>query len=264
MTMKLQHNKEIQSDREIFYKIFKGLRNSALKSVDMVLPPRCPIGGGVVAAQGELSPESWAQLEFISDPHCKTCGHPFEFQIDLEMDCAGCLKQTPAFTSARSALVYNDGSRAMVLKFKHGDQMHILQSFMPWVMRVGDDVISRCDLVIPVPLHSLRLIKRRYNQAGLMAQYIARKAQKSWSCDVLKRTRRTKPQGFMTQKERIKNVKKAFHVPEEKKAFITGAVIVLVDDVYTTGATVNECAKTLLAAGAAEVHVLTIAKVVKR
>ena len=155
-------------------------------------------------------------------------------------------------------------AETFILRFKHADQMHTLAAFMPWVIRAGEELIESADIILPVPLHRWRLLKRRYNQAALMAQYISRANNKPWAYDILIRARATKTQGYMKSKERQKNVKGAFEVPENKKPMIEGKAILLMDDVYTTGATVRECTKTLLSAGAAEVNVLSIAKVVRR
>lgn len=262
--MKLQLNKEIQGARTSFYKRTKTVRNAIKQTVNFILPPRCALSGTVVSAQGELSPDAWSELEFITDPQCKICGVPFDFQIDTEMECASCLKKRPLYERARAALIYNDHSRNIILRFKHADQMHILHSFMPWVMRVGEELISEADLIIPVPLHRFRLLKRRYNQAAVMSQYLSRMTGKEWSYNLLCRKRMTKSQGFMKPEERQKNVREAFIIPLAQQDKLDGKNILLIDDVYTTGATVNECVKTLLKYGAKEVNVLTIAKVVRR
>lgn len=180
------------------------------------------------------------------------------------MECADCLKNPPNYHQARAPLVYNDASRLIILKFKHSDQMQLYKSFMPWVIRSGREMIERSEIIIPVPLHRFRLLKRRYNQSAIMAKYISEQTDVAWTYNALIRNVATKTQGKMNFKDRRKNVSQAFQVPEKQRYMIEGKKVLLVDDVLTTGATINECTKTLLNADAAEVNILTIAKVVKR
>ena len=252
-------NKEIQRDRSYFYQCSKIFKRVIWRGIGFILPPRCAITGDIVINDGEIQPKAWAELEFISDPQCRICGTPFDFKIDMDMECPSCLKNPPKYSKARAPLIYNDASRLIVLKF-----MQLHHSFMPWVMRAGHGLIKECDLVVPVPLHRFRLLKRRYNQAAIMARYISRKSGKPWFYNLLVRKVSTKTQGKMSFEERQKNVRDAFQVQQDGQKLIDGKTVLLVDDVMTTGATINECTKALLQAGAAKVYVLTIAKVVKR
>lgn len=213
---------------------------------------------------GTVSPSAWAALSFIAAPYCDACGFPFEFAVPKgagETLCAGCLSDRPAYRCARAALVYNDASRDFILGFKHGDQMHSVIAMVPWLKQAGADILAETDLIVPVPLHRWRLLRRRYNQAAVIGRVLATATEKAFSPDALIRTRATPTQGHLKAKERAQNVKRAFTVHPGRN--VTGKKILLVDDVYTTGATVNECVKVLLKAGAAEVSVLTLARVVK-
>lgn len=235
----------------------------AQKILDLVLPPRCVVSGVEVDRQGMLAPDIWKGLRFISAPQCECCGLPFDYEVDEGTICAGCIENQPVFTSARSALVYDDGSRDLILRFKHADQMHSVVSFLPWLKTAGDEMLGGVDMLVPVPLHRWRLLKRRYNQAAVMAWALGRFANVPAIPDALLRVRPTPSQGHLKAKERAENVKKAFIVNERHKAGIASKNIVLIDDVLTTGATVNECAKALLDGGAARVDVLTLARVVR-
>lgn len=235
--------------------------NSCLEhAVDFVLPARCVITGDLVERQGMLSPRIWGALNFISAPQCQCCGVPFEFDMQAEL-CTKCLDYPPHFDIARSAIRYDDESRDLILGFKHGNQTLSVKAFMPWMMAVGQEMLERCDLIVPVPLHYWRLVSRRYNQSALIAGELAKLSNKTASLDLLKRTRATPPQGHLKAKDRRKNVRKAFAV--KQGADIQGKSIVLIDDVFTSGSTVNECAKTLKSSGATRVDVLTLARVVK-
>jgi len=250
----------------------KRIKHGLLQAVDTVLPPRCIVSGNIVDQQGMIDPHIWRELSFISDPLCTCCGYPFDFALSPDSAshnaandvlCASCLGNRPVFNSARAALVYDDVSRDMVLKFKHADHTYAVHAFVPWLCRVGEDMLARADYIVPVPLHRFRLLQRRYNQAALIAAVLAKGCGLQSLPEVLKRRRATASQGHMNYKERRKNVRNAFAVPETAYPVIAGKNIVLVDDVYTTGATVKECTKALLKAGAAEVHVLAVARVVR-
>ncbi len=210
-----------------------------------------------------VSSEAWQVLDFVGAPLCETCGIPFGYEIESGACCTTCLDSPPMFDSARAALVYNDGSRGMILGFKHGDRTLNVLAFTPWLVRAGAELLAEADLLIPVPLHPFRLLARRYNQAALLAQGVGKDVGVPCLSSGLVRVRATKSQGRMSVKARRKNVKSAFAVGDWHKDRIRGAHIVLVDDVYTTGSTVNECAKMLKKAGAARVDVLILARVVK-
>lgn len=210
-----------------------------------------------------LAPEAWASLSFIADPLCKRCGIPFSFEAGPDSVCGSCLADSPPFSAARAAIVYNDASRDFILKFKHADRMESVHSFLPWLLRAGGELLENADILVPVPLHRFRLLKRRYNQSALIALALARASGMACMPDALVRVRSTPGQGHLNFGERQKNVRKAFKPNARHAEKIKGARILLVDDVLTTGATVSECAKTLLRSGAARVDVLALARVVK-
>lgn len=234
-------------------------------SVNMIWPPRCVVTGDIVDHQGMLSAAAWERLRFIGAPYCAQCGIPFEFEVDKEAEvrCAACLDHPPAFQAARAALVYDDVSRDIMLRYKHADQTHIVHSFIPWLRRAGADVLSDADYLVPVPLHRWRFFRRRYNQAALIGQFLGRACDITHIPDALMRVRPTKPQGKMNAKRRRANVRKAFRLQPKYAANLAGKHVVLIDDVFTTGATAGECAKTLLAGGVARVSVLSVARVVR-
>ena len=236
------------------------------KIIDFILPPRCIVTGEIVSHQGLLSPKSWRDLNFISDPQCHRCGFPFDFDSgDVKEGniCAVCAKNPPAFDKARAALVYDDMSRDIILSFKHGDQTQSVPSFIPWLNQAGVDVLDRADYLVPVPLHRWRILRRRFNQSALIAQYLSKDTKIPCFLDILQRVRATETQGHLKVNERKKNVKNAFGFNFQYKEMIRNKHIVLIDDVYTTGATVTECTKILLKQGAASVSILTLARVVK-
>ena len=233
------------------------------KSIDAILPPRCVISGEDVDVQGMLAPHIWRDLRFIDAPFCKSCGLPFEYDIDQDLLCAGCIDHPPAFDTARSAIVYDDHSKDLILRFKHADQTHMARAFIPWLKQAAEQMLERTDVIIPVPLHRWRLLKRRYNQAAIMAHALARESGHTCIPDGLMRLRATQSQGHLSPEEREENVKGAFRIHPKYESALRDQSVLLIDDVYTTGATVNACAVALNAAGAARVDVLTLARVIR-
>ncbi|MDD3019659.1 MAG: ComF family protein [Alphaproteobacteria bacterium] len=255
-----------------YKKYLSKLKGWVFALINGVLPPRCPVSGRIVDRVGSLSAESWGSLTFIGSPFCKCCGMPFQIvedDADSPKDepsnqlCGPCLASPKPFTKARSVFVYDDVSRDLILAFKHGDHTHLTVTFAPLLLKAADEMLDRADVIIPVPLHWTRLVKRRYNQAALLARALASKTGIGFQPYVLKRVRSTPPQGHKSARDRHENVRKAFVVVPEKSDMIAGKAIVLVDDVYTTGATLEECTHALLAAGAKQVDVVTLARVVK-
>lgn len=235
--------------------------------LDTLLPPRCLVCGTVVQRQGGLCAGCWRRLTFIAPPYCACCGLPFAYRVEGEREgallCAVCLADPPPFGRARSVLVYDDGSRPLILAFKHADRTHAARPFGAWLARAGADVLRGADLLVPVPLHRWRLLLRRYNQSALLARAVGRECGLPVIPDLLVRRRRTRTQGGLDGTGRRRNVAGAFAVRAGARGDLAGRRVVLVDDVLTTGATAAECVRTLLAGGAASVDVLTIARVVK-
>jgi ComF family protein len=232
-------------------------------ALDLVLPPMCLGCGETVEGPAALCPECWKKTRFLAAPVCACCGLPFEADPGPGAVCGECARESPPFARARAAFVYDEKSRGMILAFKHGDRTELAPAFGRWLQRAGAEVIADAQLIVPVPLHWTRLFARRYNQAALMAHELARLAGVPAATDVLVRRRRTPSQGKMGRTMRRRNLAGAFAVPEGRRAALAGRRVLLVDDVLTTGATANACARALLAAGAGAVDVLTLARVVR-
>lgn len=216
-----------------------------------------------VAEDGALCAECWDGVQFLGPPACACCGYPFEYEVPSESLCAACQRHGPQYDRARAVFAYNDASRPLILTFKHADQTHQSPAFGRWLARAGTALIADADLLVPVPLHRLRLFARRFNQAALLAHALGRESGKPVAADLLRRRRRTPSQGRMSRTARIRNVRGAFAVRDEWRERVHGARILLLDDVQTTGATVEECARVLKRAGASGVDVLTLARVVR-
>lgn len=237
------------------------LKNIGVRFLNAVLPPLCLGCDAPAGGQASLCPECWKKIQFISAPFCHCCGAPFDIPVEDGTLCGACLANRPVFESARAAMIYDEASRKIALGFKHGDRTHAAKALAVWMHRAAGESLDQADAIIPVPLHRWRLFKRRYNQSALLAQELAALSGKMFLPDALWRTRDTESQGHMKRKERQENVRGAFAVAPSALAKIKGKKITLIDDVMTTGATVEECAKTLLKSGAAQVDVLTLARV---
>jgi len=238
--------------------------------LDAVLPPLCLSCNEIVGAPGALCPSCWQGFSFISAPHCACCGTPFAEDLGAEALCAACLARRPRYRRARAALVYDDESRRLVLPFKHGDRTDIARACGGWMARAGADLLSSADLVAPVPLHWRRLLMRRYNQAVLLARVVVRAATATdpgrdllLAPELLRRRRWTGSQAGLKAKERRRNVREAFDIHPKWQPQVAGKTVLLVDDVLTTGATVEACARALERGGAKAVDVLTLARVVR-
>lgn len=239
------------------------IRGTVRRTVDIVLPPRCLGCGELVAEPGAVCPACWGGIDFVAAPMCGCCGLPFDYDEGADAVCGECARRIPLYGRARSVMIYNDASRRLVLAFKHADRTDAAPAWGEWLARAGADLLADADLLVPVPLHRRRLIARRYNQAALMAQALGRRTGVPVMVDALRRTRATPSQGRMNRSERERNVAGAFAVRDPRRKKIGGARIVLIDDVMTTGATLTACVGPLLHAGAANVDVLTLARVTR-
>ena len=232
-------------------------------ALDLLLPPQCLSCEAIVDAPGRLCPACFRATGFITAPLCACCGVPFSYagQGGVAGLCPTCQLAPPAFQTARAALRYDAQARPIILAFKHGDRMEIAKGLVPLMARAGAALLARADVLVPVPLHRRRLFARRYNQAALLAQALGRLADRPAMLDALIRHRATAPLGERTAAERAVEVDGAFRTRPSRGAMLAGRRVLLIDDVMTSGATANACARALQAAGAAAVDVLVAARV---
>jgi len=240
-----------------------GLRRAAVAVIDVLLPPQCLACRAAVDRPGTLCATCWQEIDFLGPPHCAACGHPFEYEVDGAALCAACMRRRPGFDRARAVMRYGEASRGLVLAFKHADRTHGAPAFGRWLARAGAEVLADTDLIVPIPLHWTRLLRRRYNQAALLGQALSRASSIPIAPDLLVRHRRTRSQGRLRPSARRLNVRGAFSVRRGAGKQVRGRKVVLVDDVLTTGATAEACARTLRRAGAERVDVLVLARVVR-
>ncbi len=227
--------------------------------LDAVLPPQCLSCSAIVDTPGQLCGTCFGRFTFITPPHCGVCGLPLDQTVTEDLICGACVADRPVYGRARAVFIYNEHSRPLVLKLKHGDRTDMAVHLAKWLCRAGAEILAGADLLAPVPLHRWRLLMRAYNQSALLARAVGGLAAIPVAADTLVRIKRTPPQGGLSRRERQRNVAKAFAVRESRD--IVNKRIVLVDDVLTSGATANACALALIQAGAKAVDVLALARV---
>lgn len=231
--------------------------------VDALLPPQCMLCTAQVDEPGRLCVDCWPGVGFIAEPCCPTCGVPHPVPVPEGLVCGACLKEPPPFARARAAFVYGGGGRDLVLRFKRGDRTDLAPGLAALMRQAGAPLLAECDAILPVPLHRWRLWRRRFNQSALLAQALGRAADRPVLLDLLQRRRATRSLGRLNRAARKRELAGAIGVDAGQAAALRGQRLLLVDDVFTTGATVNACCRALLRAGATEVTVLTLARVVR-
>lgn len=239
------------------------LQRSALRCLDVLLPPRCLGCGEIVEGTDSLCTDCWRRLTFFGAPLCRICGFPLpRTGVDLPV-CGACTAEPPAFERARAALRYDDGARGLILRFKHADRTDITRIFGRMLEHAGIDLLADCDLIAPVPLHRWRLLQRGYSQAALLARALADGGRRTVVPDLLQRIRATASQQGLSGAERERNItSSAFRIHPRHRERLRDRRVLLIDDVLTTGSTVTACTKILKRGGAAAVDVLALARVV--
>lgn len=232
------------------------------RAVDSLLPPGCFSCGEAVEAQGLLCAACFPRFRFIGPPRCHCCGLPFASAADAGEGglCHACLDFPPAYDRARAAWLYDEASKPVLLGFKYGDRTDLAPALARAMAAAGAELLAEAELLAPVPLHRLRLVSRRYNQAGLLAQALGRLSGRPVAPALLARRRATAPLADLSARERAKALAGAIAVSPRQAGRVAGRRVLLIDDVLTSGATANACAAALLAAGAAGVDVLTVAR----
>lgn len=238
------------------------VRQYAHAALDLVFPPLC-LGCMIeIDAHGALCPDCWRKLTFIEGSLCQQCGLPFDAPLGDDVLCAACIADPPEFAAARAVLVYDDASRNLVLPLKHADRLEGAAAYAGWMRRVARSLPAEPDVIAAVPLHWTRLFRRRYNQAAVLSRALSRELQVPHVPDLLDRRRRTPSQGGLSREARRRNVQGAFAVRPRHLAGLAGKTVLLVDDVMTTGATLNACARVLRRTGAASVLALALCRAV--
>jgi ComF family protein len=232
-------------------------------AVDVVLPAQCLACRTAVAEEGSLCGRCWSRLRLIEQPYCARLGIPFAYDLGEGALSAEAIADPPPFDRCRAVATFDEIARALVHGLKYRDRPELARAMAEWMVRAGSAIVATADVIVPVPLHYRRLWLRRFNQSAMLAQAIARQSGKQFAPAGLTRIRATAQQVGLSQAARDDNVRGAFRVLAEAKPAIAGRRVLLVDDVYTTGATVKAATRALLRGGAVAVDVLVFARVVR-
>lgn len=230
-------------------------------ALDIALPTLCVACREPVDGEGVCA-ECWAKLSFIARPYCPRLGIPFVYDPGPELLSMEAIANPPAYQRARAAVRYDDVARTLVHALKYQDRTDLAPAMGRWMARAGRELLAEADVLVPVPLHWRRGWSRRYNQSGALARVIERQSGVKVASEALRRIRPTQQQIGLSRAQRASNVQGAFKVAADRVADIAGRRVILIDDVLTSGATTDACARALLRAKAAQVDVLVFARVV--
>ncbi|WP_158811959.1 ComF family protein [Beijerinckia sp. L45] len=252
----------------VFRELRRGLRSSldriTAPLIDLAFPPSCLACRKATDASNALCPACWSAIRFIDRPFCERLGTPFAVDLGAEgLLSPEAIANPPVYARARAVARFDDGpARSLVHRLKYGDRLELARTMGAWMARAGDELLTEADVLMPVPLHRGRLARRRFNQAALLARTISERTGVPMEAFALTRVKPTPPQVGLTRTQRAANVQGAFRVPAEARGAVAGKAVVLVDDVMTSGATINAASRAVLRGGAKRVDVLVFARVV--
>ncbi len=235
----------------------------------IVFPPQCLCCGARVETEGALCPACWPRTPFVQGLVCDACGTPLPgSEAEGRVLCDDCLATPRPWVQGRAALMYREAGRDLVLALKHADRLDLAPALAGWMARAAGPILADGMIVAPVPLAWRRMLKRRANQAAVLALALARhpigrRHGLTAQPDLLIRTRDTGSQDGLTRDQRAVNVRAAFDVRPSRRAALAGRPVLLIDDVMTSGATLAACAEACLATGSGPVSVLVLARVAK-
>src|SRR5271168_1080804 len=233
----------------------------AQAALDALYPPTCLACRAATDRHGALCPRCWSAMGFIERPFCERLGTPFEHDLGQGLISPQAMADPPVFARARAVARFEDGpARTLAHRLKYSDRAELARPIARWMARAGADLLADADLLTPVPLHALRLWRRRFNQAAALAREISRETGKPCDLSALLRVKATPSQVGLSRAQRAENVQGAFRAAD--RARVRGLNVVLIDDVLTSGATANAASRALLRAGAKRVDVLVFARVV--
>ncbi len=234
----------------------------AKRWVDLVYPPRCGVCGSFLSwgEAEEICPECLSGMHRVRSPLCRHCGVPFEAGPDEDRFCERCLREPPSYEIARSLFVYEGTVVEAVHRLKYAGKTRLADIFGPQLAGPARACLppSADPLVMPVPLHLERLRERGFNQSLLLSRHVARETGFDLDWLSLRRTRPTPSQATLGKGRRRENVRDAFAV--DAPAAVQGRDVLLVDDVSTTGSTLEACSRALLQSGVERVFGLTLAR----
>ena len=233
------------------------------RALSWVFPAQCILCTGLVEDTGGLCADCWKRTPFLTGLLCDTCGASLPGESSGVEHCDDCLSMSRPWAAGRAALSYRDLGRKIVLSLKHGDRTDLAKPAAAWMERAGRDVLRPGTLLVPVPVHWSRLLRRRYNQSAELVRALSARTGLACCPDALIRQRRTPPQDGMTVDDRFRNMTGAIRMNPRRTVEVEGKTLCLIDDVMTSGATLSASAEALWGAGADQIFVLVLARVEK-
>lgn len=234
------------------------VKSAAAALADLVVPPTCLYCRKPLAVHDALCAHCWRSIKFIRPPICDRLGIPLPFDIGGRAISAQAEADPPEYDRARAVAHFDGVLRDLIHQLKYGDSHIARRLFGRWLAQAGEEILRDADLIVPVPLDRWRLLKRRFNQAAILSSELHRLTGIAWDPLILQRIKHTNSQVGLTRDQRRRNVQGAFAVAPDRVAAVQDRGIVLIDDVVTTGATAEGCARALKRAGAARVDVLAL------
>ncbi len=253
----------IGSTRPVLAGAARVLRLLGRAAIDAVFPPACIACGKAVDRSMGLCASCWRALAFIERPYCERLGIPFAQDLGAGLLSAEALSRPPVCERIRAAVRFEDGpARILVHRLKYGDRLELARPLGSWMARAGRELLEEADVIVPIPLHRGRLFTRQFNQAALLAAQVSRLSGRPWDPLLLRRVKNTPSQVGMTRAQRLDNLQGAFRAAADRGIGLADRRVLLIDDVLTTGATLNAAARAVLRGGAAAVDALVFARVV--
>lgn len=247
-------------NQELVHKRFHEFARQANKSlIDYLFPPVCLNCLTPLEVPHKVCSDCWQNIDFLIAPLCEVKGTPFPFDLEPGTISATALKNPPHYDKARGVATYEGTMKELIHKLKYNDRHELLNLLVAWMKTAGIELIQQSDLIIPIPLYKSRQWERRFNQSALLAKRLSEQSNIPYECSILLRKKKTRSQVGLTSKERYQNLKNAFVIEETKKNKLEGKSILVIDDVITTGATINSAAIALKKSGAKSVNILSLA-----
>lgn len=240
----------------------RAMRGAYALVLGVALPPLCPACRAPLADAGGLCAACWSKLCFITRPYCERLGTPFAYDTGAGLLSLEAISDPPVYGRARAVVQYEEISASLIHGLKYSDRLDLAPTLGRWMAAAGRELTAQADALAPVPLHWRRQWARRFNQSAALAHAVGRLAGLPVADDLLRRVKPTRQQVGLTRRERAANMQGAFRVDTRAHGAVAGRRFVLIDDVLTSGATADACARALLRAGAANVDVLIFARVV--
>lgn len=232
-------------------------------ALHLLYPPQCLTCDALTETDHALCGSCWRDTPFLAGTVCDACGTPLPGEAEDGLLCDECLATPRPWSHGRAAMIYAKNGRKIVLGLKHGDRLDLVTPAARWLATAAAPLLTPDTLIVPVPLHWRRLLRRRYNQAALLAQALGKRTGHDVCVDALTRRRHTPPLDGLGKDSRFATLQEAITWHPRRGARMAGRPVLLIDDVMTSGATLAAATEACLAARATEVCVLTLARVVK-